>query len=165
MPTITKVIGERDYRFEREPNGRVGGLPRQRSYGESCCSIGRSTGSHEALELRDKDQNRYLGKGVRKAVHHIHRLIAPKLFGRDVFDQKAIDFTLINWMEPQNKSRLGANAILGVSLACARAAANHSGIPLYHHLGGPSANRLPLPLMNILNGGAHAEITSIFRNS
>ena len=125
--------------------------------GRASVPSGASTGKHEALELRDKDPKRYLGKGVQKAVQHIRRVMAPKLQGMDVLDQKGIDRAMLRWDGTPNKTRLGANAILGVSLACARAAANHLGIPLYQHLGGLSAIQLPLPMMNILNGGAHAD--------
>jgi enolase len=125
--------------------------------GRAAVPSGASTGSHEALELRDKDSKRYLGKGVQKAVRNIHRVISPKLLGMDVLDQKAIDQTMIKLDGTPHKIRLGANAILGVSLACAKAAANHLGIPFYQHLGGLSATQLPLPLMNILNGGVHAD--------
>jgi enolase len=125
--------------------------------GRASVPSGASTGKHEALELRDKDPKRYLGKGVQKAVQNIHRVMAPKLVGMDVLDQKAIDTAMLQWDGTPNKIRLGANAILGVSIACAKAAANYLGIPLYQHLGGLSATRLPLPMMNILNGGAHAD--------
>jgi enolase len=125
--------------------------------GRASVPSGASTGKHEALELRDKDPKRYLGKGVRKAVQNIHRMMAPKLLGMDALDQKAIDMAMLQWDGTSNKTRLGANAILGVSLACTKAAANHLGIPLYQHLGGLPATRLPLPMMNILNGGAHAD--------
>jgi len=125
--------------------------------GRASVPSGASTGSHEALELRDKDARRYLGKGVQKAIQNIHRMIAPKLLGMDVLDQTGIDMAMIRWDGTPNKIRLGANAILGVSLACAKAAANNLGIPLYQHLGGLSATQLPLPLMNILNGGVHAD--------
>jgi enolase len=125
--------------------------------GRASVPSGASTGKHEALELRDNDPKRYLGKGVRKAVQNIHRVMAPKLLGMDVLDQKKIDRVMLQWDGTPNKSRLGANAILGVSLACSKAAANHLRLPLYQHLGGHSATRLPLPMMNILNGGAHAD--------
>jgi len=125
--------------------------------GRASVPSGASTGKHEALELRDKDPKRYLGKGVQKAVQNIHRVMAPKLVGMDVLNQKAIDTAMLQWDGTPNKIRLGANAILGVSLACTKAAANHLGISLYQHLGGLSATRLPLPMMNILNGGAHAD--------
>lgn len=125
--------------------------------GRASVPSGASTGKHEALELRDQDPKRYLGKGVQKALQHIRRVMAPKLLGMDVLDQKAIDQAMLQWDGTPNKNRLGANAILGVSLACARAASNHLGVPLYQHLGGRSAIHLPLPMMNILNGGAHAD--------
>jgi enolase len=125
--------------------------------GRASVPSGASTGKHEALELRDKDPKRYLGKGVQKAVQNIRRVLAPKLLGMDVLDQKAIDTAMLQWDGTPNKTRLGANAVLGVSLACAKAAANHLGLPLYQHLGGLSATQLPLPMMNILNGGAHAD--------
>jgi len=125
--------------------------------GRASVPSGASTGKHEALELRDKDPKRYLGKGVQKAVQNIHRVMAPKLLGMDVLDQKKIDRIMLQWDGTPNKIRLGANAILGVSLACAKASANYLGIPLYQHLGGLSSTRLPLPMMNILNGGVHAD--------
>jgi len=125
--------------------------------GRASVPSGASTGSHEALERRDKDPNRYLGRGVQKAVQQIQRVIAPKLLGMNVLDQKGIDTAMLQLDGTPNKVRLGANAILGVSLACAKAAANHLGTPLYQYLGGLSANQLPLPMMNILNGGVHAD--------
>src|SRR4030042_258638 len=157
MPTIAKVIGRKIMDSRENPTVEVEVFLDSGFVGRAAVPSGVSTGSHEALELRDKDPKRYLGEGVRKAVNHIHRLIAPKLLGMDTFDQKKIDSTLIRLDGTPNKARLGANAILGVSLACAKAAANHLGVSLYRHLGGPAANRLPLPLMNILNGGAHAD--------
>ena len=157
MPTIAKVIGREIIDSRGNPTVEVEVFLDSGFMGRAAVPSGASTGSHEALELRDKDPKRYLGKGVRKAVNHIHRLIAPKLLGMDALDQKRIDSSLIRLDGTPNKAQLGANAILGVSLACARAAANHLGISLYRHLGGPAANRLPLPLMNILNGGAHAD--------
>jgi enolase len=157
MPTIAKVIGREIIDSRGNPTVEVEVFLDNGFMGRAAVPSGASTGSHEALEIRDKDPKRYLGKGVRKAVNHIHRLIAPKLLGMDVLDQKEIDSTLIRLDGTPNKARLGANAILGVSLACARAAANHLRVSLYRHLGGPAANRLPLPQMNILNGGAHAD--------
>ena len=124
--------------------------------GRASVPSGASTGIYEAHELRDGDPRRYLGRGVTKAVENIHREIAPALIGWDVLDQAAIDSTLIRLDGTENKSRLGANAILGVSLACARAAAASLGMPLYRHIGGVNAKVLPVPMMNILNGGAHA---------
>lgn len=157
MPAIAKVIGREIIDSRGNPTVEVDVFLDSGFMGRAAVPSGASTGSHEALELRDKDPKRYLGKGVRKAVQHIDRLIAPKLIGMDALDQKRIDSTLIRLDGTPNKARLGANAILGVSLACARAAASHMEVSLYRHLGGSAANHLPLPLMNILNGGAHAD--------
>jgi len=117
---------------------------------------GASTGSREAVELRDGDPDRYGGKGVRKTVVGIEETIAPSLIGANARCQAELDATMIALDGTADKARLGANAILGVSMACARAAADTSGLPLYQYLGGPGATRLPVPLMNILNGGVHA---------
>lgn len=117
---------------------------------------GASTGAFEACELRDEDENRYLGKGVLKAVQNVNETIAPELIGMDPTYQAEIDNLLIDLDGTDNKSKLGANAILGVSLAVAKAAAQASGLPLYQYLGGPNARTLPVPMMNILNGGKHA---------
>ena len=125
--------------------------------GRASVPSGASTGSHEALELRDKDPKRFLGKGVQKAVQHINRRIAPKISGMNVTDQDGIDRAMLQLDGTPNKKQLGANAILAVSLACAKAAAIYLDIPLYRYIGGTSANRLPLPLMNIVNGGVHAD--------
>jgi len=125
--------------------------------GRAIVPSGASTGVHEAVELRDGDPNRYGGKGVTKAVGNVEGEIARRLRGFDISDQKRIDEALIELDGTPNKSRLGANAILGVSLAAAHAAAAVSGVPLYRHLGGEKASVLPLPMANILNGGAHAD--------
>lgn len=117
---------------------------------------GASTGSREAVELRDGDPRRYGGKGVKTAVSNVTEIIKPAILGYDVLDQQLIDETLIALDGTDNKMRLGANAILGVSLACARAAACASHLPLFRYLGGPTATRLPVPMMNIMNGGVHA---------
>jgi enolase len=117
---------------------------------------GASTGENEALELRDGDKNRYLGKGVLKAVNHVQEVIAPALKGRNPLDQQLIDAQLCELDGTPNKSRLGANAILAVSMAVARAGAAITGLPLYRYLGGAGANLLPMPMLNIINGGAHA---------
>ena len=127
------------------------------SMGRAAVPSGASTGEHEALELRDKTKKRYLGKGVEKAVKNVNKVIADALVGMDVTDQHSIDRTMLELDGTDTKSKLGANAMLGVSLACARAAANALEIPLYKYLGGVSANILPVPLMNIINGGAHAD--------
>jgi enolase len=117
---------------------------------------GASTGEHEALELRDGDKKRYAGKGVRKAVANIQKFIAPKLIGWEVQDQVGLDRTMIELDGTPNKGKMGANAILAVSMAAARAAAQCAGLPLYRYLGGTQAKRLPRPMMNIINGGMHA---------
>jgi enolase len=118
---------------------------------------GASTGSFEAHELRDKDPTRYGGNGVAKAVANIEEQIAPELAGMNAFDQMAIDRAMIDLDGTPNKEKLGANAILAVSLANSKAVANALGVPLYRYLGGPLANLLPVPLMNVINGGAHAD--------
>ena len=125
------------------------------SWGRAAVPSGASTGTHEALELRDGDKKRFLGKGVTQAVANVNGPIAEMLFGWDASDQKAIDAELLALDGTENKSKLGANAILGVSLAVAKAAANSLGLPLYRYLGGVYAHVLPVPMMNILNGGAH----------
>jgi enolase 1/2/3 len=124
---------------------------------------GASTGEHEALELRDGDKARYLGRGVTRAVDHVKTRIAPEVRGLEVTGQVALDHCLIALDGTETKSRLGANAILGVSLAAARAAAAELGLPLFRYLGGPNARELPVPLMNILNGGKHADNTVDFQ--
>ena len=127
------------------------------SFGRAAVPSGASTGEHEAIELRDNVKKRYLGKGVQKAIKNINDIITPKLIGADVTAQNDIDQLMIKLDGTPNKSKLGANAILGVSLAVAKAASNSLWIPLYAYLGGISANTLPVPLMNIINGGAHAD--------
>jgi enolase len=125
--------------------------------GRAAVPSGASTGEHEALELRDGDKKRYLGKGVTEAVGNIESLIAPELEGLSVFDQIRLDQTMINLDGTETKQKIGANAILAVSMACARAAADCLGLPLYQYLGGVNACQLPVPMMNIVNGGAHAD--------
>jgi len=125
--------------------------------GRAAVPSGASTGSREALELRDGDKSRYLGKGVRRAVANINEVISQELLGEDALDQVGIDSRLLKLDGTPDKSRLGANAILAVSLAVAKAAADFCGLPLYRYLGGVNAKVLPVPLMNILNGGAHAD--------
>ncbi|MCJ7548201.1 MAG: phosphopyruvate hydratase [Anaerolineae bacterium] len=126
------------------------------SFGRAAVPSGASTGVHEALELRDGDRGRYGGKGVLKAVDNVNNVIAEELVGWDVTDQKGIDELMIELDGTPNKATLGANAILGVSLAVAKAAANYTGLPLYRYIGGTYAHMLPVPMMNILNGGKHA---------
>lgn len=125
--------------------------------GRAAVPSGASTGAHEACELRDNDKSRYLGKGVRQAVANVIEKIAPEVVGLDVADQVAIDRLMLDIDGTKNKTKLGANALLGVSLACAKAAAFDAGLPLYRYVGGSQAHRLPVPLMNVLNGGAHAD--------
>jgi enolase len=129
-------------------------------YGRAAVPSGASTGKFEAVELRDGDE-RYGGKGVRKAVENVNERIAEVVVGMDALDQRAVDQAMIDLDGTPNKGNLGANAILGVSLATARAAASASGLPLYQYLGGPNAHLLPVPMMNILNGGKHAEGSSV----
>jgi enolase len=125
--------------------------------GRAAVPSGASTGEHEAVELRDGDPNRYGGKGVSKAVHNVNDVIARELKGKDALDQAAIDRALIELDGTPNKSNLGANALLAVSMATARAAANYQKLPLYRYLGGAGASTQPVPMMNIINGGAHAD--------
>jgi enolase len=125
--------------------------------GRAAVPSGASTGEHEAVELRDGDKARYLGKGVQKAVANVNERIAPEVIGMDALDQAGIDQLLIDLDGTPNKSGLGANAILGVSLACAKAAAAYLSLPLYRYVGGVYAHQLPVPMMNILNGGKHAD--------
>lgn len=125
--------------------------------GRAAVPSGASTGEHEAVELRDGDPKRYQGKGVQKAVGNVRSVIAPALIGTEAADQRALDRRMIELDGTENKGKLGANAILAVSMAAARATAAAAGLPLYRHLGGVQANLLPVPMMNILNGGAHAD--------
>lgn len=131
--------------------------------GEASVPSGASTGQHEALELRDGNMNRYFGKGVLKAVSNVNDIIAPQLIGMNVFEQRAIDRAMCELDGTENKSKLGANAILAVSLAAAKAAAAYMKVPLYHYLGAPNSNVLPVPMMNIINGGAHSDSPIAFQ--
>lgn len=125
--------------------------------GRAAVPSGASTGEHEAVELRDGDKNRYMGKGVLKAVDNVNQIIAKAIYGKNAAEQEALDSLLIKLDGTENKARLGANAILGVSLACARAVANSRGESLFRYLGGAKAKLLPVPMMNIINGGVHAD--------
>ena len=131
--------------------------------GRAAVPSGASTGEHEAVELRDGDSERYSGKGVLKAAENVNKQIAPAISGVDPSDQAEIDRLMIELDGTPNKGRLGANAVLGVSLASAKSAAAARGMPLYRHIGGAEANRLPVPMMNILNGGAHADSSVDFQ--
>ena len=131
--------------------------------GRAAVPSGASTGVNEALELRDGDKSRYLGKGVLKAVDNVNTIIAPALVGKDAFDQRGIDQAMLKLDGTPTKSKLGANAILGVSLAVAKAAAAYLGVPLYRYIGGASTYVLPVPMMNIINGGAHSDAPIAFQ--
>ena len=155
--TIAKVIGREILDSRGNPTVEAEVYLADGSMGRAAVPSGASTGEHEAVELRDGDQARYLGKGTRKATGNINGEIAAAIHGKDATDQAAIDAALIALDGTPNKGRLGANAILAVSLATARAAANSQGTPLYRYLGGVSASVLPVPMMNIINGGEHAD--------
>ena len=156
MKRISKIYGREILDSRGNPTVEVDVHLEDGSLGRASVPSGASTGIYEASELRDGDAGRYLGKGVSKAVHNINTEIAQALLGRNALDQAAIDRTLIKLDGTPNKSRLGANAILGVSLACAKAAAASLGLSLYRYIGGSNAKVLPVPMMNILNGGVHA---------
>ena len=131
--------------------------------GRASVPSGASTGEHEALELRDGDKNRYGGKGVQKAIENINKMIAPALVGMPVLNQRAIDYAMLKLDGTKTKSNLGANAILGVSLAVAKAAANYLDIPLYRYIGGTNTYVMPVPMMNIINGGSHSDAPIAFQ--
>jgi len=133
------------------------------AFGRAAVPSGASTGENEALELRDGDKKRYLGKGVLKAVDNVNQIIAKELVGMDGTDQVAIDTKLLEMDGTKTKSNLGANAMLGVSLACAKAAAEFAGLPLYRYIGGTNAKTLPVPMMNIINGGSHSDAPIAFQ--
>ena len=156
MKKIERIIGREILDSRGNPTVEVEVILEDGHVGRASVPSGASTGIYEACELRDGDAGRYLGKGVRKAVENVNQEIAQALVGRDVLDQAGIDAALIALDGTPNKSRLGANAILGVSLACAKAAAASQKMSLYRYIGGVNAKVLPVPMMNILNGGAHA---------
>lgn len=157
MSTIIGVYGREILDSRGNPTIEVEVYLEDGSIGRAGIPSGASTGAFEAVELRDGDKSRYLGKGVEKAVSNVNDLIAPEIVGMDVFDQVGIDTAMIELDGTPNKEKLGANAILGVSMAVARAAAESLGLPLYQYLGGVNAKTLPVPMMNILNGGSHAD--------
>jgi len=152
---IESITGQEVLDSRGNPTVEVEVVLADGSWGRAAVPSGASTGIHEALELRDGDKSRYLGKGTLKAVENVNNDIAEALVGWDAVEQKAIDSMLIELDGTPNKSKLGANAILGTSLAVAKAAANALGLPLYRYIGGVYAHVLPVPMMNILNGGAH----------
>ncbi|MFN7709833.1 MAG: phosphopyruvate hydratase [Holosporales bacterium] len=157
MTTIVDVVAREILDSRGHPTVEVDVILESGTTGRAAVPSGASTGTHEALELRDGDRSRYGGKGVLSAVAHVNEEIADHLIGHDAEDQSRIDRMLIDLDGTENKGRLGANALLGVSLACARAAAADVGLKLYRYIGGVHARALPMPLMNILNGGAHAD--------
>ena len=157
MTEIVDVTGREILDSRGNPTVEVEVLLDSGATGRAAVPSGASTGAHEAVELRDGDAKRFLGKGVRKAVQNVNEVLARDVLGRDAADQAGLDRALIALDGTPNKSKLGANAILGVSMAVARAAANAHGLPLYRWIGGAAARTLPAPMMNILNGGAHAD--------
>lgn len=156
MSTIIEVTGREILDSRGNPTVEAEVILSSGAKGVAAVPSGASTGENEALELRDGDKDRYLGKGVRDAVKNVNEAIGPRLEGMDATEQIAVDYEMLDLDGTPNKGNLGANAILAVSLATARAAAEHYGMPLWRYLGGPMAHVLPVPLMNILNGGAHA---------
>jgi enolase len=163
MTTILDVLAREILDSRGNPTVEVEVMLESGIIGRAAVPSGASTGEHEAVELRDGDKNRYNGKGVLKAAENVNEKIADQIIELDASDQVAIDQQLINLDGTENKSNLGANAILGVSLACAKAAAETLTLPLYRYIGGTSARTLPVPMMNILNGGSHADNTVDFQ--
>ena len=157
MSAIIDLLAREILDSRGNPTVEVEILTEDGFFGRAAVPSGASTGKYEAVELRDGDKTRYLGKGVQKACENIEEIIADHIIGEDVFDQRYIDQMLIDLDGTPNKNKLGANAILGVSLAVAKAAAEEAGLPLYRYVGGANAHVLPVPMMNILNGGAHAD--------
>ena len=160
---IAKILGREILDSRGNPTVEVDVTLENGVIGRAAVPSGASTGENEALELRDGDKSRYGGKGTRKAVDNINRLIAPALVGRTVFDQRDIDHTMLAIDGTETKSVLGANAILGVSLAVARAAALAMGVPLYRYIGGVNPYVMPVPMMNIINGGSHSDAPIAFQ--
>ncbi len=157
MPSI-EAVGAREILDSRgNPTVEVEVALDDGTLSRAAVPSGASTGQFEAVELRDGDASRYGGKGVRKAVEAVLDVLGPELIGTEVSEQRIIDQALLDLDGTPDKSRLGANALLGVSLAVARAGADSTGLPLFRYLGGPNAHTLPVPMLNILNGGAHAD--------
>ena len=156
MPYIVDIYAREVLDSRGNPTVEVEVTTESGCVGRAIVPSGASTGEHEALELRDKDEKRFLGKGVLQAVQNVNEVIAPELIGYDVTSQMSIDQVMLELDGTKNKEKLGANAILGVSMAVARAAAEYYDMPLYNYFGGFFAHTLPTPMMNILNGGAHA---------
>jgi enolase len=158
MPLAIEFVQARQILDSRgNPTIEVDVLLEDGTLGRAAVPSGASTGEHEAVELRDGEKGKWLGKGVSKAVENVNTIIAPELIGLDPRDQESLDALMINLDGTPNKGKLGANAILGVSMSVAKAAAEACGLPLYRYLGGPAARTMPVPMMNILNGGKHAD--------
>ncbi len=157
MPYITDLYAREVLDSRGNPTVEVEVFTDSGAYGHAIVPSGASTGEHEAVELRDGDKDRYLGKGVLKAVENVNEVIAPELVGIDVTQQVLLDRIMLDLDGTPNKGKLGANAILGVSMACAKAGADYTAQPLYTYLGGFAARELPTPMMNIINGGSHAD--------
>jgi enolase len=163
MGQIAKVWARQILDSRGNPTIEVEVITESGFAGRAGVPSGASTGENEALEMRDGDKSRYLGKGVLKAVENVNNIIAPELVGMDVTDQVAVDMKMLELDGTKTKSKLGANAILGVSLATARAAAAYLGLPLYRYIGGTNAKTLPVPMMNIINGGSHSDAPIAFQ--
>jgi enolase len=163
MPVIASVYAREVIDSRGNPTVEVEVVTESGAFGRAIVPSGASTGEREALELRDGDKARFLGKGVLKAVKNVNDVIAPEIVGMLVDDQIGIDKKMIELDGTEYKSKLGANAMLGVSLAVARAAADYYGMPLYRYLGGPNSKKLPVPMMNVLNGGVHADSSVDFQ--
>src|SRR5690348_14074853 len=157
MSYISEIFARQILDSRGNPTVEVDVLTDEGALGRAAVPSGASTGAHEAVELRDGDKKKFGGKGVLKAVKNVNEIIAPKLLGYDVADQTGIDEVMIRMDGSPNKANLGANAILAVSMAAAKAAAEEAGLPLFRYIGGTNAKTLPIPMMNILNGGAHAD--------
>ncbi len=157
MSYIAEVFARQILDSRGNPTVEVEIITDEEIMGRAAVPSGASTGVHEAVELRDNDKSKYFGKGVTKAVENVNKLIAEKLVGWEVADQAGIDQTMIELDGTNNKSNLGANAMLAVSMAAAKAAAQEAGLPLFRYVGGTNARVLPVPMMNIMNGGAHAD--------
>ncbi len=163
MTTIVDVLGREILDSRGNPTVEVEVLLESGVIGRASVPSGASTGEHEAVELRDGDKDRYMGKGTLKAVDNVNEIIADELIDFDAVDQVGVDNFLIQLDGTENKSKLGANAMLGVSLAVAKAAAQTLDLPLYRYIGGTNAKTLPVPMMNIINGGSHADNTVDFQ--
>ncbi|MBU1141884.1 MAG: enolase, partial [Firmicutes bacterium] len=157
MPFISDIYAREVLDSRGNPTVEVEVYTESGAFGRAIVPSGASTGEHEAVELRDGDKKRYLGKGVLTAVHNVNEIIASELVGFDVTNQVGIDMLMIELDGTKNKSKLGANAILGVSMAVARAASDFLGVELFQYLGGFNTKQLPVPMMNIINGGSHAD--------